>query len=99
LAPARETGRKGRVQRVTTTPTTKVFEGLQTPERTGMLEDMHEVPERELFNIINALSAFRRVMTIDEVAILLAKSKWTIYRMAQKKRIPAFRNLLKFAAL
>ncbi len=54
-----------------------------------MLEDMHEVPEREPFNIVNALSAFRRLMTIDEVADILEKSKFTIYRMAQKKKIPA----------
>jgi excisionase family DNA binding protein len=53
-----------------------------------MLIDMPEVPEGEPFNIINALSAMRRLLTVDEVAELLGKSTFTIYRMAQKKQIP-----------
>ena len=53
-----------------------------------MLVDMPEVPEDEPFNIINALSAVRRLLTIDEVADLLGKSKYTFYRMAQKKQVP-----------
>ena len=53
-----------------------------------MLVNMHEVPEREPFNLIIELSAFRRLLTIDEVADLLEKSKFTVYRMAQKKQIP-----------
>jgi excisionase family DNA binding protein len=70
-------------------PTTQKFGGYQPNERKGMLEDMHEVPEGEPFNIINALSAVRRLLTIDEVADLLGKSKSAVYRMAQEKHIPA----------
>ncbi len=51
---------------------------------------MPEVPERELFNIINVLSAFKRLLKVGDVANLLEKSEFTIYRMAQEKQIPAF---------
>lgn len=83
-----EVGRKGRVQRAAS-PTTKRFGGCHPIKRRGMLIDMPEVPDGEPFNIINALSAVRRLLTVDEVAELLGKSKFTIYRMAQKKQIPA----------
>jgi len=71
-------------------PSTKKFGGFQPTERSGMFIDMREVPEGEPFNVINALSAMRRLLTVDEVAEILRKSKFTIYRMAQKKQIPAF---------
>ena len=55
-----------------------------------MLVNMPAVPEGEPFNIIIALSAFRRLLKIEEVFTdLLGKSKFTVYRMAQKKQIPA----------
>ncbi len=50
-----------------------------------MLVNMPEVPEGEPFNIINALSAVRKLLTVDEIAEFLGKSKFTIYRMAQKE--------------
>ena len=41
------------------------------------------------FNILNALHAFRGQISVDQVAELLGKSKFTIYRMAQKRQIPS----------
>lgn len=41
------------------------------------------------FNILNALYAFRGLMSVEQVSELLGKSKFTIYRMAQKKQIPS----------
>lgn len=83
-ARARETGGKGRVQKAAS-PTTQMFRGYQPIERKGMLVNMPEVPEGEPFNIINALSAVRKLLTVDEIAEFLGKSKFTIYRMAQKE--------------
>ena len=41
------------------------------------------------FNILNALQAARGLLSVGEVAELLGKSKFTIYRMAQKRQIPS----------
>lgn len=54
-----------------------------------MLEDMTEALGIEPFNIINVLSAVRRLLTVDEIAELLGKSPSTIDRMVRKKQIPA----------
>ncbi|MGB7986402.1 MAG: helix-turn-helix domain-containing protein [Terracidiphilus sp.] len=40
------------------------------------------------FNIIAKLESIDGLMTVDEVAVLLGLSKFTIYRMAQKRQIP-----------
>jgi excisionase family DNA binding protein len=40
------------------------------------------------FNIIAKLESIDRLLTVDEVAGLLGLSKFTIYRMAQKRQIP-----------
>jgi len=53
------------------------------------LEDMEDVSE-EPFNIIIALSKVRGLLTSEEIAAILRKSKFSIYRMAQTKRITAF---------
>lgn len=42
------------------------------------------------FNILIALEAVRRPMTVAEVAELFGKSESTIYRMAQRGTIPSF---------
>ena len=53
-----------------------------------MLVNMPEVPEVEPFNIIIELLAFRRLLTIDELAGLLEKSKSGVYGMAQTHDAP-----------
>lgn len=40
------------------------------------------------FNIIAKLESIDGLLTVDEVAVLLGLSKFTIYRMAQKRQIP-----------
>ena len=40
------------------------------------------------FNIIAKLESIDGLLTVDEVAALLNLSKFTIYRMAQKRQIP-----------
>jgi excisionase family DNA binding protein len=41
------------------------------------------------FNILIALQGFRGAISVDQVADLLDKSIFTIYRMARKKQIPS----------
>ena len=43
----------------------------------------------EPFSIVNGFARFERLMTVEEVATLLGRSKFTIYRMAQRKQIPS----------
>lgn len=42
----------------------------------------------EPFNILNALSSYNRLLTVEDIAYLFGLSKFTIYRMAQKHQIP-----------
>jgi excisionase family DNA binding protein len=42
------------------------------------------------FNIVIELQSVRGLLSVEEVAELLGKSKFTIYRMAQKRQIPSF---------
>jgi len=41
------------------------------------------------FNILIALQGFQGLISVDQVAELLEKSIFTIYRMAQKRQIPS----------
>jgi excisionase family DNA binding protein len=57
---------------------------------------MHQVCSSDLcttnptpFNILNALQAIRGLLSADEVADLFSMSKFTVYKMAQKKQIPS----------
>jgi len=43
----------------------------------------------ETFNILLALESARSLLTVREVADLLGKSPFTIYRMAEKRQIPS----------
>lgn len=43
----------------------------------------------EMFNILLALESARGLLTVREVAALLGKSSWSIYRMAEKRKIPS----------
>ena len=42
----------------------------------------------QMFNILLALESVKRLLTVREVAELLGKSQFSIYRMAQKHQIP-----------
>jgi excisionase family DNA binding protein len=46
-------------------------------------------PAPEMFNILLALEAARGLLTVREVATLLGRSSWSIYRMAEKRQIPS----------
>lgn len=43
----------------------------------------------EMFNILLALESVHRMLTVREVADLLQKSHFSIYRMAQRRQIPS----------
>jgi excisionase family DNA binding protein len=43
----------------------------------------------EMFNILLALQSAHGLLTVREVAELLGKSPFTIYRMAEKRQIPS----------
>ena len=70
-------------------PQSKVFKGFGSPKRGPMLSYMNDVQEQKPFNILNALSSYQRLITVEELAELLGRSKFTIYRMARTKQIPS----------
>jgi len=41
------------------------------------------------FNVVSHLESAGRLLSVDEVAEILSLSKYTIYRMAQKRQIPS----------
>lgn len=43
----------------------------------------------EMFNILLALESARGLLTVREVAELLGKSPYSIYRLAEKRQIPS----------
>ncbi len=43
----------------------------------------------EMFNILLALESARGLLTVREVAELLGKSTFTVYRMAEQRKIPS----------
>jgi excisionase family DNA binding protein len=54
--------------------------------------DLHEDARSgapEMFNILLALESVHRMLTVREVAELLQKSHFSIYRMAQRRQIPS----------
>lgn len=50
-------------------------------------EEPHEEPK--VYNILIALESIRRMLTVREVADLLQKSQFSIYRLAQRRQIPS----------
>jgi excisionase family DNA binding protein len=70
-------------------PKPKLFEVYKNLNRDSMLKDMNDVQEQKPFNILNALSSYQRLITVEELAELLGRSKFTIYRMARTKQIPS----------
>lgn len=43
----------------------------------------------ETFNILLALEAARGLLSVRDVASLLGRSSWSVYRMAEKRQIPS----------
>jgi excisionase family DNA binding protein len=43
----------------------------------------------EMFNILLALEAARGLLTVRDVAALLGRSSWSVYRMAERRQIPS----------
>jgi predicted DNA-binding transcriptional regulator AlpA len=44
---------------------------------------------REAFNILLALEGARGLLSVRDVAALLGRSSWSVYRMAEKRQIPS----------
>jgi predicted DNA-binding transcriptional regulator AlpA len=58
------------------------------PKRAYSDEDLRpETPE--MFNILSALESARGLLTVRDVATLLRKSPYSIYRLAEKRKIPS----------
>lgn len=58
------------------------------PKRADSSEDARpEAPE--MFNILLALESARGLLTVRDVATLLRKSSYSIYRLAEKRKIPS----------
>ena len=67
----------------------------RSPQRDSTLEPQvvtirGKAPFNAPFNILNALYALTGVLSVEEVAEMFGKSRYTIYRMAQKRQIPNF---------
>ncbi len=58
------------------------------PHRASVNGDS-QPPATEMFNILLALEAARGLLTVRDVAALLGRSSWSIYRMAEKRKIPS----------
>ena len=43
----------------------------------------------EMFNILLALESARGLLTVRDVAALLGRSSWSVYRMAERRQIPS----------
>ena len=66
-------------------PATKI-----PPKRAGADLDENARPETpEMFNILRALEAARGLLSVRDVATLLRKSPWCIYRLAEQRKIPS----------
>lgn len=67
----------------TASPMTKI-----PPRRADSNHDVRpEAPE--MFNILLALESARGLLTVHDVAALLRRSSWSVYRMAEKRQIPS----------
>ena len=61
----------------------------ETPSHPASINGDSLPEQPEMFNILLALESVRRMLTVREVAKLLQKSHFSIYRMAQKRQIPS----------
>jgi len=67
----------------TASPNTKI-----SPQRADSDQDVRtEAPE--MFNILLALESARGLLTVRDVAALLGRSSWSVYRMAEQRKIPS----------
>jgi excisionase family DNA binding protein len=51
--------------------------------------NIEKQPAPRTWSLISALDSFYGLMTVDDVAEVLGISKFTVYRMAQKKQLPS----------
>lgn len=63
---------------------------MKKPQISGA-EDQNGSYPNSSYNTLLRLRSYRRLLCVLDVADLLGKSKFTIYRMAQRPRIPAMR--------
>jgi excisionase family DNA binding protein len=59
------------------------------PVRSADSQDEVRSEPPAMYNILLALEAVHRMLTVREVAELLQKSHFSIYRMAQRRQIPS----------
>ena len=62
---------------------------VRMPDHRDLVARIESVTGKKPFNILVELASVRGLMTVEEVALLLRKSEYTIYRMAQKRRMPS----------
>ena len=60
----------------------------EIPSHTADSGDQHPAAP-EMFNILLALESARGLLSVRDVAELLGKSTFTIYRMAESRKIPS----------
>lgn len=69
-------------------PTSAFPPASEVPLHTANLGNQHP-GEPEMFNILLALESARGLLSVRDVAELLGKSTFTIYRMAESRKIPS----------
>jgi excisionase family DNA binding protein len=55
-------------------------------------DNFAEASARGSYNVLIALRAIRRLMTVDEVAELLTNSACTVYRMVRRNEMPSSKS-------
>jgi predicted DNA-binding transcriptional regulator AlpA len=67
---------------------TASFQTKSQPKRTDSDDDVRpETPK--MFNILLALESARGLLRVRDVAALLGRSSWSVYRMAETRQIPS----------
>jgi excisionase family DNA binding protein len=61
----------------------------EVPSHTADSGNQHHPAAPEMFNILLALESARGLLSVRDVAELLGKSTFTIYRMAESRKIPS----------
>jgi excisionase family DNA binding protein len=59
------------------------------PSNTTSFSGNPQADAPEMFNILIALESARGLLSVRDVARLLGRSKFTIYRMAEQRKIPS----------
>ena len=61
----------------------------EIPSNATSFSENQQPDPPEMFNILLALESARGLLTVRDVAELLGKSPFSIYRMAQQRKIPS----------